>query len=126
MNTKTLDQLCERAQRNNLPLLARGAEIIEMRWSAPPRPQASFGLVNDWVDVGDEVKGIFAKLLIPFPKDMGWVKRESLRLFRFDKRKKRLEKVEDAFLHSKQSVMHASIDRPGTYGLIGLHTHPLV
>ena len=126
MNSKTLDRLCNDSQKKNVPTLVVGERVITLKWTAPPRPQGSFGLVNDWVEVGDEIKGVFAKLLIPFPKNLGWVKRDTLRLFRYDNKKKRLEKVEDAFLHSKHNVVHASIERAGTYGLIGLHTHPLV
>jgi hypothetical protein len=79
MNGKTLNRLCEDARGKNFPLLARRNDIIEMKWSDPPRPQASFGLINHWVEVGDEVKGIFAKLFIPFESEkLGWVKRETL------------------------------------------------
>ena len=127
MNTKTLNALCNEAQRQNLPLLFRRRETITMKWSDPPRPQASFGFINDWVDVGDEIKGAFGRLVIPFQTEkLGWVKRETIKLFRFDSRKKRFEHVDEAILHPKSSVVYASIDKPGTYGLIGLHSHPLV
>lgn len=127
MNTKTLNHLCAKARKQNLPLLVRRSDIIEMKWSDPPRPQASFGLINDWVEVGDDVKGVFVTLLIPFQSEtLGWVKRETLKLFRFDTKKKRFEMVNDALLHPKHSVAYASIDKAGIYGLIGLHTHPLV
>ena len=94
------------ARKANLPLLARRNDIIEMKWSDPPRPQASFGLINDWVEVGNEVKGVFAKLLIPFQSEkLGWVKRETLKLFRFNTKKKRFEEVDDALIHPKHSVV---------------------
>ena len=127
MNGKTLSHLCDEAQKRNLPLLARRNDIIEMKWSDPPRPQASFGLINDWVEVGDEFKGVFARLLIPFQSEkLGWVKRETIRLFRFNTKTKRIEQVNDAIIHPKHSVMYASIEKAGVYGLIGLHSHPLV
>jgi len=127
MNTKTLNDLCNDARRRNLPLLVSRNETIVMKWSEPPRPQASFGLINDWVEVGDEVKGVFARLLIPFQTEkLGWVKRDTLKLFRFNTRTKRLEEVNGALVHPKQSVVYASIDKAGIYGLIGLHMHPLV
>ncbi len=98
-----------------------------MKWSDPPRPQASFGLVNDWVEVGNEVKGTFATIIIPFQTaKLGWVKQETLTLFRFDPRKKRFEKVDEALIHPKYSVVYSSIEKAGSYGLIGLHAHPLV
>lgn len=127
MNRKTLDSLCNDASQRSVPLIARRDEIIELKWVEPPRPQASFGLVGNWVNVRNEVKGPSTTLLIPFQMEsLGWVKPESVRLFRFDARKNRFVKVRDAALHSKHSVIYAAIDQPGVYGLIGLHTHPLV
>jgi hypothetical protein len=66
MNGKTLSHLCNEACQRNLPLLVRRGEIIELKCVEPPRPQVSFGLINDWVAVGDDVQGTFAKLIIPF------------------------------------------------------------
>lgn len=127
MNKKRLNHLCNVAHQKNLPLLAYRDELIELEWIEPPRPQASFGLINDWVEVSGDVKGAFAKLIIPFrPEGLGWVKRETLRLFRFDTKKKSFEKVDEALLHPQQAVVYATIDKPGVYGLIGLHSHPLV
>lgn len=127
MNGKTLSHLCNEACQRNLPLLVRRGQVIELKWVEPPRPQVSFGLINDWVAVGDDVKGTFAKLIIPFqPERLGWVKRETLRLFRFDTKKKRMEKLPGALLHPEHPVVYAAIDRPAVYGLIGLHSHPLV
>jgi dienelactone hydrolase len=127
MTGKTLERLCNEAHQRYLPLLARRGKVLELKWTKPPRPQASFGLISDWVRVGDEVQGTLAKLLVPFqPQRLGWVKGETLRLFCFDPEKKALKKVKNALIHVKYSVLHATIDRAGVYGLIGLHTHPLV
>ncbi len=127
MDEKRVDDLCIEAGKRNQPLLARGRDLVELKWSEPPRPQASFGLINDWVEVGDTVKGISNTLLIPFqPKQLGWVKPETLQLFRYDLKKKSFEKIDQALRHPKYPVVHAIVDRAGVYGLIGLHSHPLV
>src|SRR4029077_20857749 len=127
MTGKTLERVCNEAHQRYLPLLARRGKILELKWTKPPRPQASFGLISDWVRVGDEVQGTSAKLLVPFqPQRLGWVKGETLRLFCFDPKKESFKKVKDALLHKKHCVVYAAIDKAGVYGLIGLHTHPLV
>ena len=37
-----------------------------------------------------------------------------------------MEKIDGAVLHTKHPVVYATINRSGVFGLIGLHTHPLV
>ncbi len=127
MKGKQLSHLCKEASEKNLPFLVRRGEVIQLKWVEPPRPQASFGLINDWVAVGNNVRGTFAKLIIPFrPEQLGWVRRETLRLFRFDTKKNSFEKLNGLLPHPKHAVIYATIEQPGIYGLIGLHTHPLV
>src|SRR5438046_2920792 len=100
MDRKTLDHFCKEAFQRNLPLIAQRDAIIELKWVEPPRPQASFGLINDWVRLGDEVENTFSTLFVPFqPQRLGWVRGETLRLFRFDTKRKCFEKVKDALLH---------------------------
>lgn len=123
----TWDRLCEEARRRNLPLLARRGEIVELEWTAPPRPHASFGLIGDWVAVGDEADDASATLLVPFPPErLGWVKRDTLRLFCLGREGKSFEKIRAARRHRTHPVVYAKVSKAGTYGLIGLHSHPLV
>ena len=123
----TLDRLCEEASKRQRPLLVMDGNIVELQWSEPPQPQGSFGLVGDWAAVSANRIALSTRLLIPFQSDrLGWVKQQSLRLFRYDPQTRSFEKVETASIHRKRSVIHATITKPGVYGLIGMHTHPLV
>ena len=127
MNGKQLSHLCKEACEKNQPLLVQRGDIIKLQWVEPPLPQVSFGLIDNWVTVRNDVQGTFSKLVIPFkPERLGWVKRETLRLFRYDPKKKSIEKVEGTLPHPKHPAVYAAIEKPGVYGLIGLHTHPLV
>jgi dienelactone hydrolase len=107
--------------------LARRDEVVELRWRAPPRPRASFGLSGDWVAVGDEANDASALLLVPFAPDrIGWLTPGTLRLFYLDREGIAFEKIRATRRHRKHSVIYAKVNKAGTYGLIGLHRHPLV
>jgi hypothetical protein len=127
MNDKLLDKIFMEASRRNLPVLVRENQSVALGWSKPPRPQASFGMIDGWVEIGKIPAGADVRLLIPFqPNQLGWVRLETLQLFRYDLQKKSFEKVDNAQLEPQYAVMHARVNTPGVYGLIGLHSHPLV
>lgn len=122
-----LNRVASRSAYKRTPLLERGGRTQELGWIAPPIPQASFGYVNDWVAVADGVAGGPTNLIIPFDATrLGWIRARSLRMFRFDAKTKRFEVLESSRIHRRASVVFAPITRSGTYGIIGLHGHPLV
>ncbi len=127
MDKKAFARFCGMASQRNLPLLLRHGKAIELGWTEPPRPRGSFGLLNDWVAVRRELRGAFATLIIPFdPERLGPVKRDTIRIFRFDAAKSSFGGPVASVRHAKLPVVYATIELPGTYGLIGLHAHPLV
>jgi hypothetical protein len=122
-----LDRIGSRSAGRREPLLERGGRTQKLRWIAPPAPQASFGYVNDWVAVTSGAKGGPTSLIVPFEATaLGWIRPGSLRMFRFDAETRRFELVEGSRIHPRASAVYASITRPGTYGIVGLHGHPLV
>src|SRR5262245_61666076 len=127
MNGKTLARLCHQARTRNRPLLARLGKLVELPWAKAPRPRPGFGLVGDAVAARDAAPQPASTLLVAFqPERLGWIPRETVRLFRFGAEPKAFEKVAEARLHRKHSVVYARITKAGSYGLIGLHAHPLV
>ena len=126
MDHKTLAHLCADAVRLKRPLLAGAGRLDQLDWAKPPRPQASFGLVGDWVYV-TQIPGAFARLFVPFEPDrLGWVDPRTLRLFAIDPDTLRLTLASRANRHARLPVFHVALDRPGTLGVIGIHKHPLV
>jgi hypothetical protein len=126
MRRDALEDALGEARQDRHPRLVRGRESERLRSIEPPEPRASFGYVNDWVTV----EGKFdrdAYLIIPFdPKRLGWIGITSLRIFRFDSKRKRFEMLAHSRVDPKAAVVSAPVSRGGAYGIIGLHGHPLV
>jgi hypothetical protein len=126
VDLKTLVRLCAESVRLARPLLASAGRVDQLDWVKPPRPQASFGLVGDWVHV-PRIGSAFAMLFVPFEPDrLGWVDARTLRLFALDPSTKRLTRASRTGRHAKLPVFHVALDRPATVGLIGMSQHPLV
>ena len=85
----------------------------------------SFGIVGKPVDLQKIPDG--GLLQLPFDsKGLGWIPRHTLRLFLQDPATGRLRKVPGSRPAEDRAVVLGTISEPGTYVIIGLHSHPLV
>ncbi|MGE5276820.1 MAG: galactose oxidase-like domain-containing protein [Acidobacteriota bacterium] len=101
-------------------------------WSAPrsasnPSPKGSFGYVGSFVELPSDARGHRAGTLVfpILPERLGGVARGTLRVFRWDAADRGWLPVRSAPGQTRDYVW-ARAGEPGIYGLIGLHTDPLI
>jgi hypothetical protein len=125
MNRQLFERLLTEAARARVPQLIRRDTLERLDWKEPPLPQASFGYVNDWMQVDGALHDAY--LIVPFDRSrLGWINSRTLRLFRFDARRRRFEPLTESRVDAKAGIVYAPISQRGDYGIAGLHGHPLV
>ena len=125
MNRQLFERLLTEVAHGKQPRLIRRDKLERLDWKEPPVPQASFGYVNDWVHLEGALHDAY--LIVPFDQSrLGWINVRTLRLFRFDARKRRFEPLDDSRVDARAGVVYAPVSQHGEYGIVGLHGHPLV
>lgn len=92
-----------------------------------PAPNLSFGYISVFADVKVPEQCVSATLTLQFnSKKLGWVARESLRLFRFDSKSKQFYMAPFTNVSQYGDYVWGNITQSGTYAIIGVHSHPAV
>jgi hypothetical protein len=95
-----------------------------------PRPLASFGSLERFVRVdADGADAAFPPMLLRIehqPDDVGWVDPATLRVFAVDLETGECSLVANSAVNTEHRYAYAWIERPGTYGVIGLPAHPAI
>ena len=99
---------------------------VHLRLGENPNEKGSFGFVGSYAAV--EAEGSLDGLLaLRFdPAKLGWVVRESLRLFRWDESTERFLMIPGSDVSRVGDYVFGQISQPGLYAIIGVHAHPLV
>lgn len=102
------------------------------RWSvapsaANPSPKGSFGYVGSFVELPAPSEGVReGTLVFPIePERLGGVARETLRVFGWSARERGWRLARSAPGQTRDYVW-ARVGQPGIYGLIGVHSDPLI
>jgi photosystem II stability/assembly factor-like uncharacterized protein len=91
-----------------------------------PDEEGSFGFVGTFASVESKSSFTDGLLVLRFnPRKLGWVARESLRLFRWDEKAKRFVKVPRSDVSRAGDYVFGRITQAGNYTIIGVNTHPL-
>jgi hypothetical protein len=102
-----------------------GFEVIDVE---SPLPRSSLNSVERYVEVRTGSRAGFepGEITIEYPPEhLGWVRPDTLRVFRIDPEQRTWELVEDSGPLDRGAV-RARVDRPGVYGVAGLPGHPAV
>jgi photosystem II stability/assembly factor-like uncharacterized protein len=98
-----------------------------VRASRNPQKNGSFGFVGSFATVAAKAHFLDGILVLRFNrKKLGWVDRESLRIFRWDEKAKQFLKVPGSCVGLERDYVYARISRPGQYSIIGINTYPAV
>jgi len=107
-------------------LAEHGGKADVRSWIKPPA-HGSFGFVGAFVAVSARKRQIQGTLAVSFDaRRLGYVGRDSLRLFRFDDELKRFEVVPGSAVSRDGDYVYGRISAPGKYAVIGINAHPLL
>ncbi|MEJ2640918.1 MAG: hypothetical protein P8010_15215 [Desulfosarcinaceae bacterium] len=107
--------------------LSESGGKVRVKSAGEAKEKRSFGLLDAVAEVVADRRLIDGTLMLPYdPEKLGYVVRESLRLFRFDDKKGRYLKVPGSQSAMEGHYVYGRIRTPGVYAVIGLHGHPLV
>jgi hypothetical protein len=113
--------------KNQLGALQIEGKTVFVDASKNPAPDTSFGFISVFADVKIPEKHPWTTLALKFnPKKLGWIERESLRMFRFDPDSKQYKMAPITNVSQAGDYVWGQITQSGTYALIGVHSHPAV
>jgi len=103
---------------------SKGAEV--RAWEKPVA-HGSFGFVGVFVTLASRARAMRGTLVLRFDgTKLGYVSRDSLRLFRYDDKAKQYMLVADSTVSLAGDYVYGTVALPGRYAVIGVNTHPVL
>ena len=100
---------------------------LHLRPGQNPDEKGSFGFVGSYAAVETEGPSLDGLLALRFdPAKLGWVVRESLRLFRWEESTERFVMIPGSDVSRAGDYVFGQISQPGLYTIIGVNAYPLV
>ncbi len=114
------------ARSRGIFLASGGGKAEVSPWDRPVA-RGSFGFVGAFARLTSGARKLRGTLVLRFDaKKLGYVSRDTLRLFRYDDKRKEYDLIADSAVSRAGDYVYGDVSEAGSYAIIGVNTHPVL